>query len=382
MVTFTGSGDFALVANEGEPQGYCAGDVDPEGSVSVIDLRSGVRRATVRTAGFGGFDAATLRAAGVRIYGPGATAAQDLEPEYITTSTNGRTAWVSLQEANALATIDVRSARVTAIAPLGTKDHLVASNAIDPSDRDGGIHIGTWPVKGLYEPDAVASYAVKGKSYVVTANEGDTRDYPCYGEEARVSTLTLDPTAFPNAAALKANAALGRLTVTTTSPQGPAGYTELQVPGARSISVRDARGGLVWDSGDALERLVAERDPGVFNANHDATASFDTRSDNKGPEPEGVDLGRLKGRTYAFVGLERVSAIAVFDVTDPAAGRVAGYASNRDETGSAPAGTAGDLGPEGVHFIDAEDSPTGQPLLVVGNEVSGTTTIWGVSLDS
>jgi hypothetical protein len=276
----------------------------------------------------------------------------------------------------------VRSASVTAVTPLGTKDHALAGNALDPSDRDGGIHIGSWPVKGLYQPDAVAAYAVKGKSYVVTANEGDTRDYACFGEEARVSTLTLAPSAFPNAAALKAPSALGRLTVTTTSPKGPQGYTELQVPGARSVSVRDAAGALVWDSGDALERLVAERDPAVFNANHDATGSFDTRSDNKGPEPEGVDLGRLAGRTYAFVGLERVSGIAVVDVTNPAAGRVAGYASNRDESGSAPGGTAGDLGPEGVHFIAGADSPTGQPLLVVGNEVSGTTTIWAVGLDS
>jgi hypothetical protein len=380
MVTFTPSGTFAVVANEGEPQGYCEGDIDPEGSVSIIDLRRGVGAATARTAGFAAFDADDLRAQGVRIYGPGATAAQDLEPEYVTVSTNSRTAWVSLQEANAIATIDLPSATVTAVASLGLKDHSLAANALDPSDRDGGIVIGTWPVKGLYQPDAIASYAVRGQHYVVTANEGDTRDYGCYTEEARVSSLALDPVAFPNGSALKANSALGRLTVSTTSPSGAAGVTELHVPGARSISVRDSAGALVWDSGDALERLVAEQDPGVFNANNDETDSADSRSDNKGPEPEGVDLGRLQGRTYAFVGLERVSAIAVLDVTDPANGRVAGYASNRDESGDAEAGTAGDLGPEGILFIPAGDSPTGQPLLVVGNEVSGTTTVWGVAL--
>lgn len=380
MVTFTPNGNFALVANEGEPQGYCDGDVDPEGSVSVIDLRRGVDRARVRTAGFAAFDADKLRAKGVRIYGPGATAAQDLEPEYVTVSPNGHTAWVSLQEANAIATVDIRSATVTRVAPLGLKDHSHAANALDPSDRDGGVAIGTWPVKGLYQPDAIASYSVRGKDFIVTANEGDTRDYECYGEESRVSALDLDPVAFPNAAALTADEALGRLTVSTTSPSGSAGVTELHVPGARSISVRRSNGALVWDSGDALERLVAEREPALFNANNDETDSADSRSDNKGPEPEGVDLGRLNGRTYAFVGLERVSAIAVVDVTEPAKGRVAGYASNRDESGDAEAGTAGDLGPEGVLFIPGKDSPTGKPLLVVGNEVSGTTTVWGVGL--
>ena len=143
--------------------------------------------------------------------------------------------------------------------------------------------------------------------------------------------------------------------------------------------MRDATGALVWDSGDALERLVADREPALFNANNDETDTAESRSDNKGPEPEGLDLGRLGGRTYAFVGLERVSAIAVIDVTDPTAGRVAGYASNRDETGDAEAGTAGDLGPEGILFVPGEDSPTGQLLLIVGNEVSGTTTIWQVA---
>ena len=139
------------------------------------------------------------------------------------TPPTSRTAWVSLQEANAIATVDMRTATVTEVAPLGLKDHAAVSNALDPSDRDGGIHLGTWPVKGLYEPDAVAAYAVRGQEYVVTANEGDTRDYDCYTEEARVSALTLDPTAFPAAATLKANAALGRLTVTTTSPNEPSG---------------------------------------------------------------------------------------------------------------------------------------------------------------
>ncbi len=385
MVTFTGNGQFALVANEGEPEGYCSGQVDPEGSVSVVDLRRGPERATVRTAGFTAYeqDRQALLDDGVRLFGPGASVAQDLEPEYIATSTNGRTAWVSLQENNAIATIDVRSAEVTAIRPLGVKDHALAGQGLDASDRDGGISIGPWPVQGLYQPDGIAAYAVKGRPYLVTANEGDARDYDCFAEEIRVKDLALDPTAFPDAASLQADASLGRLTVSSTSPGGPGGRTALEVFGGRSVSVRDAlTGELAWDSGDALEALVAERQPTLFNATNDDNDSFDSRSDNKGPEPEGLDLGRLQGRTYAFVGLERSSSLVVIDVTDPRAGRVAGYASNRSERPSVDAGSpaAGDLGPEGVLFIDGADSPTGVPLLVVGNEVSGTTTIWQVSL--
>ncbi|MBM6404862.1 choice-of-anchor I family protein [Phycicoccus sp. CSK15P-2] len=382
MVTFTPDGHYAVVANEGEPEGYCAGQSDPEGSVSVVDLRRGPARAVVRTADFHRWDrhADRLRAAGVRVFGPGATVSQDLEPEYVTT--DGRTAWVTLQENNAVATVDLRSARVTRIAPLGTKDHDTTGQGLDASDKDGGVHIAPRPVRGLYQPDSLGHYTSGGHTYLVTANEGDAREYDCFAEEERVADLTLDPAAFPDAAALQEKGALGRLTVTTTSAHGPDGYTGLDAFGARSVSVRDARTGrLVWDSGDALEQLVAEQQPSLFNANNDDNDSVDSRSDDKGPEPEGLDLGRLRGRTYAFVGLERTSGIVAIDVTDPAHGRVAGYASNRstDPAADAEAGEAGDLGPEGVLFIPASQSPNRSPLLVVGNEVSGTTTIWSVA---
>lgn len=383
MVTFTDNGRYALVANEGEPEGYCEGDADPEGSVSVIDLRRGVARATVRTADFSAYDdqADELRAAGVRIFGPGATVSQDLEPEYIAPSRNGRTAYVTLQEANAIAVVDIASARVTEIRPLGLKDHSVAGAGLDPSDKDDQIAIDTWPVKGMYQPDAVGAYQGRGGEYLVTANEGDARDYDCYSEESRVKDVTLSPTAFPDAKALQKNGALGRLTMTTTSPTDAEGrYTSIQSFGARSVSIWDAKDGAqVWDSGDQIEQLIAAEAPEIFNAAHDETDSADDRSDAKGPEPEGLDLGKIRGRTYAFVGLERTSALLAVDVTDPRAARIAGWGENRDESGDAEAGTAGDLGPEGIHFVPASDSPNGQPLVLVGNEVSGTTTVWQVS---
>jgi hypothetical protein len=382
MVTITGNGNDALIANEGEPDTYCADGLDPEGSVSIIDLRRGAGRATVRTADFRALNdrKAELVAAGVRIFGPGATVAQDLEPEYITLSTNGRTAYVSLQEANALATLDVATATVTDVRALGLKDHSVAGNGLDASDKDKATNITTWPIKGMPMPDAIASYQVKGRDHVVTANEGDARDDACFAEERRIKDVTLDPTVFPNAKDLQKDAALGRLNTTTTSPAGPAGLAEIHTFGGRSISVVDmASGTLSWDSGDALEKLVAQVRPTWFNSDHES-ASADNRSDNKGPEPEGLALGKVGGNTFAFVGLERQSGVAVFDVTDPRAGRLAGFGSNRVFTGDPQAGTAGDLGPEGVHFIAAGDSPNGKPMLAVGNEVSGTTTLWQVSV--
>lgn len=382
MVTIADNGNYALVANEGEPDSYCADGVDPEGSVSIIDLRRGAARATVRTADFRKLNSrkAELVAAGVRIFGPNASVAQDLEPEYITLSTNGRTAYVSLQEANAIATVDVASATVTDVRALGLKDHSIAGNGLDASDKDKAVNITTWPIKGMFMPDSVASYQVKGKDHVVTANEGDARDYACFAEERRIKDVTLDPAVFPNAKDLQKDGALGRLNTTTTSPSGAAGLTEIHTFGARSISVVDmSTGSMTWDSGDSLEKLVARVEPAFFNSDHES-ASFDNRSDNKGPEPEGLALGKIGGSTFAFVGLERQSGIAVFDVTDPRAGRLAGYGSNRVFAGDPKAGTAGDLGPEGVHFIAAGDSPNGKPLLAVGNEISGTTTLWQVAV--
>lgn len=379
MLTFTPDGSKIVVANEGEPDGYCDGGVDPEGSISIIDVAS----RDVSTADFQAFNGQedALRDAGVRIFGPGATVAQDLEPEYVAIDAASTTAWVSLQENNAFAIVDLASATVTDIVPLGYKDHSLAGNALDASNRDEAINIRPWPVSGMYQPDAIDAYTHGRSTYLVTANEGDARDYECYSEEARIEDLDLDPDAFPDAEELQRDEALGRLNTTTAFPTtDPA--TELFAYGARSFSIRDAAGALVFDSGDDFERITAAALPEDFNSNNDENGSFDARSDDKGPEPEGIEIGEAYGKTYAFIGLERVGGIMVYDITTPKNPRFVQYVNNRDfdepatlENGSSnPA--AGDLGPEGLTFISAEDSPTGHPLLAVGNEVSGTTTVY------
>lgn len=375
MLTFTPDGTKVLTANEGEPNSDYS--VDPEGSVSIVDISAGVEAATVTTVSF----ADVMLDPAVRVFGPNATQAQDLEPEYVAVSADGSTAYVTLQEANALGVIDIASATVTAVVPLGLKDHSLPGNELDASDEDGAINITSHPVFGLYQPDAVVAYEANGATYLVTANEGDTRDYETFAEEERVEDMTLDAETFPNAAELQAPEVLGRLTILTpfSDTDGDGDLDVLYVPGGRSFSIWAADGTLVYDSGSALETLIAELVPEEFNATNDENGSFDNRSDNKGPEPEGIALGQIGDATYAFIGLERIGGVMVYDISDPAAPVFVTYANNRDFTGDAEAGTAGDLGPEGLRFIPASDSPTGEALLVVANEISGTTTVYSVT---
>ncbi|MBE9197409.1 choice-of-anchor I family protein, partial [Synechocystis sp. LEGE 06083] len=405
MVTFSPDGTKVLTANEGEPnEGYT---VDPVGSVSIVDITGGFTNLVAQTATFDSFNAqkADLLAAGVRLFGQifdengnfvrNSTVAEDLEPEYIAFNGEGTKAWVTLQENNAIAVVDIASATVEAILPLGFKDHSLPGNGLDASDRDGGINIQNWPIFGMYMPDSIASFTVGGQTYYITANEGDARNRPSdddifpspfdgegdiFLEEARVKDLILDPTAFPNAAELQADANLGRLTVTTKfgDIDGDGDFDELYVFGARSFSIWDSNGNLVYDSGEDFERIVAESIPDFFNASN-SNNSFDNRSDNKGPEPEGVTVGTIDGRTYAFVGLERIGGVMVYDVTNPQVPEFIQYINPRDFTVD-PESNLTDSGPEGLIFIDAADSPNGKPLLVVSNEVSQTTAIFEVNV--
>jgi hypothetical protein len=260
---------------------------------------------------------------------------------------------------------------------------LISVPGLDASDRDTSINIRNWPVLGMYEPDAIANFSVRGRTYLVTANEGDARDWPGLTEEVRVGagSVVLDPTAFPNAAALKQNAALGRLNVTNTigDTDGDGDYDQLFTLGGRSFSIWKTDGTQVFDSEAALERITAAEFPANFNASNDNN-NFDDRSDNKGPEPEGLALGEIGGRTYAFVGLERIGGVAAYDISDPDSPLFADYVNNRDFTAAVTTPEAGDLGPEGLLFIPANESPNRRPMLFVSNEISGTVTAYGLEV--
>jgi DNA-binding beta-propeller fold protein YncE len=383
MLTFTPNGKQVLVANEGEPDDDYL--VDPEGSVSIIDLAGGVESLTqsdVKTVSFAPFNPMKkrLQRAQVRIYGPKASVAQDLEPEYIAVSEDGQTAFVTLQENNAIAIIDIKKARVKRIKSLGYKWHFLPGNGLDASDKDDGIYIENWPVAGMFQPDSIASFNVRGRNYYVTANEGDSRDYDGYSEEADLGDIELSDWLTKRFPAIQEKENLGRLGTTTAAPFGKCGdvYHQMFSYGARSFYILDERGRRIYDSGDDFEQITAKAIPDYFNASNDNT-KFDNRSDNKGPEPEGVVVGKVGNRHYAFIGLERVGGIMVYDVSNPYRPVFIEYINNRGFTADVEAPEAGDLGPEGMAFIPASDSPNGSPLLVVANEVSGTTTIYEIS---
>ncbi|HEX5858702.1 MAG TPA: choice-of-anchor I family protein [Microbacterium sp.] len=402
MVAISADGSYAVVANEGEPSEDFS--IDPEGSISIVSLPKKVNnrnkvptQADVRTADFHAFEGGALPAA-VRVFGPtpqgdDLPVSRNLEPEYIVI--DGDTAYAALQEANAFAVIDLDAAVVTDILPLGFKDHGAAGNGIDASDRDPNgaptVGIRTYPgLYGVYMPDGLQSYTAGGETYLVTANEGDAREWGDYAELSRVKDLEEDGygPVCENLAGYTADAALGRLNVTRELGFDEAAgcYDELYAFGARSFSIWSTDGTQVFDSGDAFERITAAANPAFFNSNH-TESNLEGRSDDKGPEPESLTIGTLSGRTYAFIGFERVGGIAVFDVTEPRAAAFVTYINNREfavsvkdaDDPSAVLASAGDLGPEGLVFIPAESSATGQPLLAVANEVSGTTTLFSIA---
>ncbi len=392
MVTFTPDGMKVLAANEGEPsEDYT---VDPEGSVSIIDVSAGVENATVSTATFTAFNDMAMEK-GIRVFGPGATLAEDVEPEFIAVSADSTMAWVALQETNALGVVDLTAGEIVDVVNLGVKDYSQPGNRLDASNKDDAINIAHYDnLFGLYQPDAIAAYEVDGETYLITANEGDARLRPSgddeiegleegdmFNEESRIGKLDLDPTAFPNAEELQDNAVLGRLKVTNTmgDTDGDGDFDELYAYGGRSFSIWSSTGELVFDSGSQFAYITAALYPEDFNSTNDENGSFDNRSDDKGAEPEGVTVGMVGDRHYAFVGLERMGGIMVYDVSDPMAPFFVTYANDRDFSGDAEAGTAGDLGPEGLLFIPASDSPNGENLLVVTSEVSGTVTVYSVT---
>ncbi len=364
-VMFSADGAQIYTANEGEP----VGANDPAGSISVITLGATPNApATVETVGFTAFDdqVDALRAAGVRLF-PGKLPSTDLEPEYIAIDPLTGNLLVTLQEANAVAVFDIASKSFSAIHPLGTVDHALAGNGIDASDRDDAINIANWPVQGLRMPDSIAAFASGGRTFYVTANEGDVRN-----EAARVSTLALDPTAFPDAAALQNAAALGRLNVSTIDGDidGDGDFDQLFSYGARSFTIFDANGAVVFDSGDQFEQFIAANFPARFNSTNASAANpagAENRSDDKGPEPEGVAIAQVDGRTLAVIGLERDSGVMIYDVTDPANAAFVTYIDGV---------SAGDLAPESITVIPADQSATGRTEIIVTAEASGTTSVY------
>lgn len=336
MLTFTADGSKLLVANEGTPstygtrigtttpRNYGAAAVDPIGSVSIINMNT---RSVMATPGFAGV---TQTGSNIRT-----NTGMDFEPEYIALNASGTKAYVTLQEANAIGILDLNTNSFEKVVGLGAKDFSLAGNQIDPLNN-GIISFISPNVKGLYMPDGIAAYEASGNTYLVMANEGDFREDDV--DRSAASTLgALTP--------------LNNLRVLNTDSS----TGSLFAAGARSFSIRDANGNIVFDSGDFLDKKAAEL--GIYD---------DMRSRDKGVEPEGVELFTLSGRTIAAIGLERTlkGAVALYDITDPA-----------NSTFLDMLVTNGDLAPEGLEAFEFN----GKSYLAIANETSNTTTLYSIT---
>jgi LPXTG-motif cell wall-anchored protein len=417
-VSFTPDKKTVLVAGEGEPLCSLENSAttpleakdpalasDALGTVSLIDVSNGAVSATVTTLDFSSFDKTALLAENVRVFFPGSTAAQDLEPEYITTNAAGTRAYVTLQEANAIAVVDLVNKTILDVAPLGYKDWGAAGLLIDTSDRDNQALTGASmnlqsysgvPLKGMYMPDTIASMERNGQTYLLTANEGDDRDYGCFTEKFRAGDASLSTNWSTGSVSttLNTNGKLARLNTTNAFPTKSA-FDAIYTYGGRSFSIWNSSGALVWDSGSQFEEIIARDYPAAFNSDSsDSAASallmvqgqaarMDGRSDDKGPEPEALTVGTIGTQTFAFVGLERAGGIMVYDVSNPTAPSFVRYKNAALEgLALSPANntTPGsyDVSPEAMVFVPAAASPNAKPMLIVANELSGTTTMYEV----
>lgn len=309
------------------------------------------------------------------------TRAQDLEPEYVAIASDNDTAYVSCQENNVVAVVDLSDATVTAIVDLGYKDHSILGNELDAADKDDAVNIVNWPLKGLYMPDTIATYEVAGSTYLVSANEGDGREYDGFNELLSFEDAEVDPGIAADTTPFTDDEKAAEIETTLWGDtDGDGDLDEGYVYGSRSFAIWDADGRLLFDSGSQMELITAQRFGINFNNDNDELDP-DGKSDAAGPEPEALAVGQVGNAWYAFVGSEDMGGIFVYDITQPHSPDFVQYLNNRDLTFTTdPEDDAdGDYGPEGFTFVSAADSPTGVPLLVVASEVSGSTTVYAIT---
>ncbi|MGY0648342.1 MAG: choice-of-anchor I family protein, partial [Paraglaciecola chathamensis] len=349
---------------------------------------------------------ALLKASGVKFAGPaGMTVAQELEPEYVTYAADGKTAYVSLQESNAIGILDLEEMTIE-VRALGFKDWN--NFELDFTNEDELPHFDSVDgLYGMYQPDTITSYQYNGATFILSANEGDSRDYDAYSEEVRVEdiidedelNMSLSPSLQTAYDLSGGDDGLGRLKVTTALGDADENgeFEALYAYGARSFSIWDQNINLVYDSGDDFGKISAAILGNDFNSAHTENKG-DNRSDDKGGEPEAIAVGEIEGRTYAFIAQERSGDLFTYDVTNPFNVAYVAHYNNRDFSTDfeldddldnpcdeaegmdcSEVAISGDLGPESIKFVAPSDSPNGNALLIIGNEVSGTVTIYQVT---
>lgn len=379
MVTFTPDGTKAIVANEGEPDDNAEKSkdlIDPEGSISIIDVETFEHTELQFT------EAMLDDKVRMSYQGKGKSYLAQLEPEYVTVSADSKTAYVSLQENNAIATVDLEKEEILHVKGLGVKDFSKPGNELDAL-KDGTVKIEKQPILSFYMPDAIETFTVGTETYIITPNEGDARDYKGFSEDKKVDKiiekvkLKADNYAGYTQEQLDAFdlTTLKDYKITTEDGKNEAGeYEALYGYGGRSFSIFNAKTmEQAFDSGSDFESIIA-KDPKLkqyFNVSND-NVEVDDRSNSKGPEPESVVTGEMNGKTYAFIALERISGIMVYDLTNPSSPEFATFITSRDFSED----VAGDVAPEGLRFIPASESPTGNTLLAATHEMSGTVAVY------
>ncbi|MFF2094553.1 choice-of-anchor I family protein [Paenibacillus sp. NPDC058174] len=380
MIKSTADGRYILTADEGEPR-TAAGD--PKGSITIVDTTTDTAKQVYFDDELVIGDDVYIRGASDPVTGlimgkgSKADALYDFEPEYIALSSDNKQAYVTLQENNAVAVIDIGAGKVNAVKTLGFKDYNDPRNSLDLVS-DGTIKLENVPFKGMYMPDGIASQTINGSTYLFTANEGDATEWPVEGDTSgwagRKNAVKLGSLKGQLDSGSAAGAFLnGTNAYDDVEVVSGVGTDSIYMYGGRSFSIRHADTmEQVYDSGNDFETITSQGSTAeYFNSSH-SKVKMDDRSPKKGPEPEDVKTGVVGNKVLAFVGLERIGGFMTYDVTDPAHANFVNYTNTRvflDSKGKANLDT--DTGPEGLEFIPAEDSPTGQPLLLVAYEVGG-----------
>ena len=420
MIKFTHDGKRLLVVNEGEAP--TDGHSDPVGSIGVVDISGGADKPIFRACGFDAFEKqkTDLVKRGMHMVTPNAGFSQEIEPEYIALSNDDTKAYATLQENNAIAVIDLAPGheRVERIEPLGFKDFMKPGCGLDASDKDGANHIQNLPVFGLYQPDGIACFENDGARYLITANEGEDRERADFTEAERFGKLknaqgkggknnsAIDEESFAKQLGadntlrvqdLAKPEIMGRLKVSTLrgDDDGDGDFDRVFCFGGRSVSMwsvaADGSIAQTWDSGDEIERVIAQQMPQAFNMDSAKSPSRDARSTAKGAEPETPLVATVNGVRILFCVLERAGGIMSWNISDPSHPKFLAYVNPRDPTVDLDMDTdkdgkpdhfleAGDIAPEGILYIAPEQSPSGKPLLVVCNEGSGNVTLYEIEL--
>jgi hypothetical protein len=392
-VSFAPDGTTALVAIEGQP--VCAKDdpataakedtdyskaSDPVGGVTVVDL-SNPAAPVLRFAGFDQFSVTAMKAKGIAVSSVVNNVSKDFEPEFVSAVDNNY-AFVTIQEANAIGKLNIRTATFESVTR--AFESKLESVARDTSDRDAGAGPRNYKrVVGASQPDAIAAFKSGAGQYYVTANEGDAREYTCLDDDLRASALKVDPRRFPDWKAWSANAALGRAKVNPTNGDldGDGDIDNIHLRGTNSMTIYRS-GSVVWDSGELLDQIQTQAF-GVANINGSHSLSSDKstmnyvgqdRSDDKGAEPEGVAVGMVGDRRIAVLGLERMTALAIFDITDPKKPIFQEWLQMLP-TKATPAKDVKHWSPEGIVFVPADKSPSGKALIITSYELSGSLSI-------